>query len=354
MHAALVAAASPDRRQAGRFPEALLGEIRQRLPLPALIGRHVKLARAGRDWTGCCPFHEERTPSFAVYRDHYHCFGCGAHGDVFGYLMAAERLDFPAAVAAAAQDAGVALDRAAPARTTPQPPVARAAAPEDVAEAAGRRRAAQRVWLEAEPVLRGTLAADYLAGRGIDLAVLGRQPRALRFHPRLKHMSGGVFPALVAAITRPVDGEFLGTHRTWLSVRDGRVGKAPIEPAKMSLGFVGGGAISLWRGASGKSIRSAPEGETVVIGEGIETCLSIALACPELRVIAAVALGNLGRVALPPQIRTVILAADNDAKPAAQRQLQRAVELHLEAGRTVRVARSPLGKDFNDVLGAFR
>lgn len=121
----------------------------------------------------------------------------------------------------------------------------------------------------------------------------------------------------------------------------------------MSLGAVAGGAIRLWRGASGKPLRDAAEDEEIVIGEGIETCLSIAIACPELRVLAAVSLANLGRVALPPQISRVILAADNDGAEPPRRALQRAVEQHMDAGRTVRVARSPIGKDFNDALRAW-
>ena len=118
----------------------------------------------------------------------------------------------------------------------------------------------------------------------------------------------------------------------------------------MSLGFVMGGAIRLWRGASGKPLRDAPDGEVVVIGEGIETCLSIALACPELRVLCAVSLVNLGRVALPEQVRRVILAADNDEKPGARAGFLRALEEMAKTGREVRVARSPVGKDFNDCL----
>ncbi len=91
----------------------------------------------------------------------------------------------------------------------------------------------------------------------------------------------------------------------------------------------------------------------MVIGEGIETCLSIALACPELRVLAAVSMGNMGSIGLPDQVRHIILAADNDLKPKAQAAFQRVIERHLDAGRDVRVARSAVGKDFNDALCAW-
>lgn len=90
-----------------------------------------------------------------------------------------------------------------------------------------------------------------------------------------------------------------------------------------------------------------------MIGEGIETCLSIALACPELRVLSAVSLGNMARITLPAAVRRVILAADNDGAgtPAAE-ALQRAIDHFAREGREVRVARSPVGNDFNDALTA--
>ena len=69
------------------LPASFLDELRARTPLPAVIGRRVRLARSGRQWKGCCPFHGEKTPSFYVYDDHYHCFGCGAHGDAITFVM---------------------------------------------------------------------------------------------------------------------------------------------------------------------------------------------------------------------------------------------------------------------------
>jgi hypothetical protein len=217
-----------------------------------------------------------------------------------------------------------------------------------------RRRAALRLYLEAQPSLAGMPADFYLALRGIDLASLGRQPRALRFHPSLPHCpSGGSFPAMIAAISG-LGGAHIATHRTWLQQdHTGAWTKARIEDPKMTLGAFGGGLIRLWRGLSGKALRDADADEMVVIGEGIETCLSIALACPELRVLAAVSLGNMGSIALPPQLRRIILAADNDPKPKARAALQRVIERHLDAGRDVHVARSVVGKDFNDALRAW-
>ncbi len=96
----------------------------------------------------------------------------------------------------------------------------------------------------------------------------------------------------------------------------------------------------------------APAGETAVIAEGIETALSVAIACPDLRVLAAVSLANMCRLALPPAITCVVLAADNDAgNEKAQAALQRAIDHFAGEGRTVKVAlpETP-GADWNDVL----
>ncbi len=89
----------------------------------------------------------------------------------------------------------------------------------------------------------------------------------------------------------------------------------------------------------------------MVVAEGIETALSIAVACPERRVLCAVSLANMGQLLLPPTLRTVIVAADNDGdNPAAMRGLRRAIACLAARGHAVRIARSPLGKDFNDAL----
>ncbi|MFN3288338.1 MAG: CHC2 zinc finger domain-containing protein, partial [Sphingomonadaceae bacterium] len=75
------------------LPAAFLDELKRRTDLRALVGRTVKLVRAGRDAKGCCPFHQEKTPSFHVFEDHYHCFGCGAHGSAIDWLIQTQGLD---------------------------------------------------------------------------------------------------------------------------------------------------------------------------------------------------------------------------------------------------------------------
>ena len=73
-----------------------LEEFKARLPIAEVVGRHVRLSRRGRDLWGCCPFHNEKTPSFHVVPDKgfYHCFGCGQHGNAIDFIMALEGLEF--------------------------------------------------------------------------------------------------------------------------------------------------------------------------------------------------------------------------------------------------------------------
>ena len=93
---------------------AFLDELRARTPLQAVVARRVKLARSGRHMKGCCPFHGEKSASFYVYEDHFHCFGCGAHGDAVSFVMQSQGATFPDAVAQLAAEAGIEVPRASP------------------------------------------------------------------------------------------------------------------------------------------------------------------------------------------------------------------------------------------------
>lgn len=93
---------------------AFLDELRARTHLSALVGKSVKLAKAGREWRGCCPFHQEKTPSFYVNDDKgfYHCFGCSAHGDAIRWMTDQRGLAFIDAVKELAQAAGMDMPEA--------------------------------------------------------------------------------------------------------------------------------------------------------------------------------------------------------------------------------------------------
>ena len=98
------------------IPPRFLDELRDRLTLSEVVGRRIKLTRAGREFKGCCPFHQEKSPSFYINDDKqfYHCFGCGAHGDVVGFAMQHDNLSFIEAVESLAGEAGMQVPRQSP------------------------------------------------------------------------------------------------------------------------------------------------------------------------------------------------------------------------------------------------
>ncbi|MEM7654208.1 MAG: CHC2 zinc finger domain-containing protein, partial [Pseudomonadota bacterium] len=98
------------------FSPGFLDEVRARIPLSQVVGRRVRLMKKGREFTGLCPFHNEKTPSFFVNDDKqfYHCFGCGAHGTVFDFVMNTEGLGFPETVESLAAEAGLEVPRSSP------------------------------------------------------------------------------------------------------------------------------------------------------------------------------------------------------------------------------------------------
>ncbi|MHA1108249.1 MAG: DNA primase [Alphaproteobacteria bacterium] len=149
------------------FSPDFLDELRGRVGLADVIARRVKLTRKGREHGGLCPFHSEKTPSFTVSEEKgfYHCFGCGAHGDVIGFVMQTEGVSFPEAVERLAAEAGIAVPVSTPEE---RQRAERQATLLQVMEAAC-------AWFESQ--LRapaGRTARDYLAGRGLDDDTIAR------------------------------------------------------------------------------------------------------------------------------------------------------------------------------------
>ena len=146
------------------IPDSIIEEIRNRVDVVAVVGRHMELKKSGRTWKGCCPFHGERTPSFHVYVEdkHFKCYGCGEHGDVFKFLQKVQGKEFPEVVRELAAEVGVEI------------PEERA---EDSAEAKRRRKeraealaacdAAARYWQARLWTRHGEAGQRYLAGRGV-------------------------------------------------------------------------------------------------------------------------------------------------------------------------------------------
>ena len=106
---------------AGRIPDSFLDELVSRSDIVEVIGARVPLKKAGRDYKACCPFHNEKSPSFSVSaeKQFFHCFGCGVSGSVIGFLMQYEKLEFLDAVADLAQRAGLELPREAQSERDP-------------------------------------------------------------------------------------------------------------------------------------------------------------------------------------------------------------------------------------------
>ena len=92
-----------------KYDNSFTDELRQRLSVVDVVSRRVPLVKRGQNYWGCCPFHNEKTPSFAVNEDKgfYHCFGCGEHGDIISFVMKSENMDFKSAIAELANMAGI-------------------------------------------------------------------------------------------------------------------------------------------------------------------------------------------------------------------------------------------------------
>ncbi|MCQ2562238.1 MAG: CHC2 zinc finger domain-containing protein [Alphaproteobacteria bacterium] len=99
-----------------KYDNSFTDELRNRLPLYDVISRRVSLSKKGQNYWGCCPFHNEKTPSFSVSEEkgYYHCFGCGAHGDIISFVMQTENMDFKSAIAKLAEMAGIKLPEIKP------------------------------------------------------------------------------------------------------------------------------------------------------------------------------------------------------------------------------------------------
>ena len=148
------------------FPDHFLDDLRARIPLADVIGRHVKLARRGRGWVGLCPFHNERTPSFTVNEEKgfYHCFGCQAHGNVFDFLMQREGLGFPEAVERLAAEAGMEVPKPSP----------EARARDEAQASLLDAMACAAEWFQGRLATgSGRKAREYLEGRGLADGTIG-------------------------------------------------------------------------------------------------------------------------------------------------------------------------------------
>ena len=189
----------------------------------------------------------------------------------------------------------------------------------------------------------GTDAEGYLAWRAITIAI----PPALRFMPYCPHRCGRSFPAMVATVV-DLDGETVGYHATFLAP-DG-IGKYPFPTKAMQRecrGRVRGAAVRLADVSRSVNSVNAPQ---LVIAEGIETALS----CMQLFGIpawAALSSSGIAALELPSEIKSVVIACDNDTNNASHHAATAAYYRWVAEGRAVQLIKPPMsGTDFNDVL----
>jgi DNA primase len=315
----------------------ICSDIRNRFPVSGVASKAgVKLHRAGNEWKGCCPFHQDRTPSFTIYADERraHCFGCGWSGDVLDFVQQAYGVRMREAIGML--DGG-ALRELEQQRAPAKPK-------------ADMRAIAQRI-VNGSVAIEGTPAEAYLRSRGITMPL----PHTLRFarlappkvegNGLLAANGPNPLPALVATVTDPA-GALVGLQRTYLT-EDGRKAATKATDTdrkpkvKYSLGNVVGGSIQL-----------GPLAASMLVTEGLEDGLTLAQALGRSVWVAA------GTSMMPQMVfgdvtKAIVIGADGDA--AGKVAADKAAEAFGALGLGVRIMRpAPPHQDFNAELMAVK
>lgn len=192
----------------------------------------------------------------------------------------------------------------------------------------GSSDAARRLFAASRPI-SGTLAESYLRSRGL---VLPRDISALRFHPRCFHRAPTrreVWPALIAGVT-DLAGAVTGVHRTWL---DPSGGKAPLAQPRRAMGHL-----------LGNGVRFGIACNVLTAAEGVETTLALKTIMPAMPMVAALSAVHLAALNLPPTLRRLYVARDNDE--AGRLAMQKLRERHRHRDIDIR-ALTPRAEDFN-------
>ena len=240
----------------------------------------------------------------------------GEHGDLLDLIARARNLDRLGDVL---DEARAFLSLPRPERTSPTPP------------ASGSPEAARRLFRAGRSLI-GTPAESYLRARGITASL--RWP-SLRYHPSVYYRAfedapREIWPAMLAAVTDP-EGRITGLHRTWLD--PATCSKAPLADPRKALGHL-----------LGNGVRFGVANDVVAAGEGIETMLALNSILPTLPMIAALSANHLAALDLPPSLRRLYVALDNDeaGRFAASTLRDRAAGAELEMFEL-----TPVLADFN-------
>jgi DNA primase len=348
------------------FDPSFLDELRNRLNIADVVARRVKLVKRGREHTGLCPFHNEKSPSFTVSEDKgfFHCFGCGAHGDVIGFVMRTENASFPEAVEKLAGEAGLQIpnmtreDREDGQKRQTLHAVVEAAAEWFMLELAGPR---------------GRSGRDYLAKRGMSVAVIERfrigfAPEA-RTALKAALLKQGFAEELILEAglirRRESDGETYDLFRNRvifpITDRRGRViafGGRVLDPAPEGAPkYLNSPETPLFhKGRNLYGYAQAMEGarkeNLIVVTEGyMDAIAALAAGVP--------AVAPLGTALTEDQMRELwrlvpepVLSFDGDAAGlrAAARAADRALPL-IVPGRSLRFVSLPAGEDPDSLIG---
>lgn len=300
--------------------------IRAANPISSVVGRYIKLRRAGREYQGLCPFHDDHTPSLGVndQKGVFYCHACEASGDLFKFVMDYERVGFLEAVEIVVNGRDFGF-------FTPPKPAKPAKADDN-----GRR--ALEIWNTSSPII-GTVGDKYLERRGIVLAKL-TSDLPLRFKWLPHKGLPGEWPTLVAAFT-DLNGNVTGIEQIILT-RDGQKidRQYPARYAKPCLGPSNGNAIKLGSGT-----------DNIILAESLEDGLSLFQSIPGSTVWAVAGTAKLKTVRLPDKCGSVIIAPDNDKAGRGAADAAEAV-FHAQGRKVARAFPQDPFKDWNEQLQA--
>ncbi|MEQ1754538.1 MAG: DNA primase [Micropepsaceae bacterium] len=347
-----------------RFTPRFLDELRDRLRVTDYVGRKVKLVRRGRNHTGLCPFHTEKTPSFSVNEEKgfYHCFGCGEHGNVFDFVMKTEGLSFPETIERLAADAGMELPKR-DARDEMREKAQRSL--HEIMEMAAD-------FFEAElKGPRGSKARSYLDGRQLTGSAV--QPFRLGFSPDSRHSLKDHLASKGVTVEDMVEAGLLVAPEEGGTPYDrfrGRVMFPIIDPRGRVIAF-GGRTLDpdgkpkylnspetpLFRKSMvlfnfGPARKAVTQGAALVAVEGYVDVIALVVSgfagavAPLGTALTEEHLEMMWRVVPEP-----ILCFDGDAAgiKAAQRGIDIALPL-LEPGHSLKLALLPSGQDPDDLI----
>ena len=341
-----------------------LDELRARVTLSSVVMRTTKLTRAGREWKACCPFHDEKTPSFTVSdeKGFYHCFGCGAHGDVIRWMTDQRGLAFMDAVKELAAEAGLEVP-------APDPRAVERA--EQQAGLADVMQAAQDWYRRSLDTPEGAKARTYLASRkfdghtmerfGFGYAPAGRQalkaalaqfdePMLIEAGLRIAVDDKPPYDRFRDRLTMPIHdarGRVIGFAARILDA-DKKDAPKYLNSPDTPLFDKGRTLFNLHRAgpASRKSGR-------MVVVEGQMDCVAMAAAgfeeavAPMGTALTEHQLGLLWRLVDAPLL---CFDGDNAGQRAAMRAIVRALPM-LAPGKSLSIVRMPAGLDPDDLLG---